>query len=100
MKYDDVELHFTDNALWLIHCEFGGPPLPPAVASKSLHLNPDGLAWPTSRDALFELVEHRGFELETSTAPSGGECLRFGLASLVIHENDELVSWSVMQTNQ
>jgi hypothetical protein len=96
LKYGDVELHFAGYALWLVHCEFGGPPLPPAVASDELTLSPDGLAWPTTSATLKQVAEAHGFAVEPFTEP-WGEGLRFGLGRLVFDGDDKLVTWSVMR---
>ena len=61
-KYDSVELHFVDEVLWMIHCEFGDAPLPPGVHSDALGVQPGGLQWPLRQDSLAQLVEDKGFD--------------------------------------
>ena len=93
-RYDSIELHFADDVLWLVHCEFGGGPLPRAVWSAALGIEPGGLAWPLDAASLISMVASEGFELEIVEQSWACE-YRFGWAVVHIHQDDELVSWSI-----
>lgn len=93
-KYDAIELHFADGALWLIHCEFGERPLHRGARSPLLGIQPDGLEWPLDGISLATLARSRGFESKVVRQSSGDE-VRFELASAQIHDGDGFASWSV-----
>lgn len=93
-KYDSIELHFTDDHLWLMHCEFGDAPLPSGVESERLGIQPEGLSWPLGRRALEVMIGSKGFDFVAVSQPWGVE-FRFGLAGVTIHQDDALANWSI-----
>jgi len=93
-KYDSIELHFTDDRLWLMHCEFGEAPLPGGVESERLGIRPEGLSWPLECRALEVMIESKGFDFELVSQAWGVE-FRFGLAGVTIHQDDALANWSI-----
>jgi len=94
LKYDAVELHFKNHELFLVHCEFGSRPLPPAVASEKLGLAPGPLFWPLDEEALRSEAAAVGLGVQTGSR-SGMRELRFGLATVLIADDDQLAAWAV-----
>lgn len=66
-NFDAVELHFEDDRLWLIHCEFGSPPQPLALASRALGLSPEGFEWPTNEAVVIEMAKAAGLNQRSAT---------------------------------
>ena len=46
MKYKPIEVHFFNEQLWLLSCEFGGPPLAESLECRALNLDPGPFSWP------------------------------------------------------
>ena len=89
MKYDPIELHFFKGQLWLLHCEFGGPPLPVSVACPALNLDPGPLCWPLDETAVLREAKDAALDVDMSTRDGMRE-LCIGNVTLLLAPIDEL----------
>lgn len=94
LTFNEIEFHFADERLWLVHCEFGSPPLPNSVASERLRLEPEFLVWPVAIADASESIQDAGIEVVAGERYGMTE-LRFGMARLLVGVEDELAAFSV-----
>lgn len=94
LKYDEVELHFNVDRLWLVHTEIGSAPQPTAVRSALLGLEPEEFQWPIDIARVIQRAAQLDIQVQEGERYEMRE-LKIGRLALLIHAEDEFAAWSV-----
>lgn len=97
LTYDNVELHFTRNSLYMVQAEIWAHDEPVPMLSDRLALKADELSWPLDVDAVAAAARKHGLTPRMGQRFDGHPEVSAGLAVIVLNADAGWIGWSVSE---